>query len=320
MIQIQPRLNKLAVLIEADNVPPACAEQLFSEIAKYGTATVKRAYGDWTTSKLMGWKNILNQFLIQPIQQFRYTAGKTATDIAMVIDAMDLLYSGKLDGICLVSSDSDFSRLATRLRESHLTVYGFGEPKTPQPFVVACDKFIKILPNHPFSKQKTSPIEKPSQPKTTNKLKCDTQLVNLSKIPSNPPFSKEAAPIEKPSQPKTTNKLKCDTQLVNFSKIPSNPPFSKETAPIEKPSQPKTTNELKCDTQLVNLLRSAVKAAADDEGWACLGHILQIVHQQASTFNLNKYGYKTLQELIKATQLFEIKDYHYVRDKRGYKG
>ncbi len=150
MTQTQSRLNKLAVLIEADNVPPAYAEKLFSEIAKYGIATVKRAYGDWTTSKLTGWKNILNQFAIQPIQQFRYTVGKTATDCTMVIDAMDLLYSGKLDGFCLVSSDSDFTRLATRLRESRLTVYGFGEQKTPQPFVVACEKFIKILPTPPF--------------------------------------------------------------------------------------------------------------------------------------------------------------------------
>jgi NYN domain len=132
---------KLAVLIDADNASPAVVEELLAEIAKYGTAHVKRAYGDWTGTSLRGWKEHLLAQSIQPIQQFSYTAGKNATDAAMVIDAMDLLYSGRLDGFCLVSSDSDFTRLAARIRESGLTVYGFGERKTPKPFVAACDKF-----------------------------------------------------------------------------------------------------------------------------------------------------------------------------------
>ena len=159
MIQTQSQQSKLAVLIDADNVAPAYAEKLFSEVAKYGTATIKRAYGDWTTPNLTGWKNILNQFAIQPIQQDRDTVGKNATDIAMIIDAMDLLYSAELNGFCLVSSDSDFTRLATRLRESRLTVYGFGEQKTPQPFVVACEKFIKILPTPPLFKTYLYPLD-----------------------------------------------------------------------------------------------------------------------------------------------------------------
>src|SRR6266702_246436 len=135
---------KLAVLIDADNAKPGIAEDLLAEVAKYGTAHVKRAYGDWTGTSLKCWKEQLLAQSIQPIQQFAYTRGKNATDAAMVIDAMDLLYSGRFDGFCLVSSDSDFTRLAARLRESGLTVYGFGERKTPKPFVAACDKFIYI--------------------------------------------------------------------------------------------------------------------------------------------------------------------------------
>ena len=138
---------RLAVLIDADNAQPAITEALLAEVAKYGTAHVKRAYGDWTGTSLKGWKDHLLAQSIQPIQQFAYTTGKNATDAAMVIDAMDLLYSGHLDGFCIVSSDSDFTRLAARLRESGLTVYGFGERKTPKAFVAACDKFIYIMQN-----------------------------------------------------------------------------------------------------------------------------------------------------------------------------
>src|ERR1700754_707403 len=135
---------RLAVLIDADNAQPSIAEGLLAEVAKYGTAHVKRAYGDWTGTSLKGWKDQLLAQSIQPIQQFAYTIGKNSTDAAMVIDAMDLLYSERLDGFCLVSSDSDFPRLAARIRESGLIVYGFGERKTPKPFVAACDKFIYI--------------------------------------------------------------------------------------------------------------------------------------------------------------------------------
>lgn len=132
----------LAVLIDADNAPAAIVEGLFEEIAKYGVANVKRIYGDWTGPQLGGWKKVLLDHSIQPVQQFAYTKGKNATDSALIIDAMDLLYTRRFDGFCLVSSDSDFTRLASRLREEGLTVYGFGEAKTPQPFVSACDKFI----------------------------------------------------------------------------------------------------------------------------------------------------------------------------------
>lgn len=134
----------LAVLIDADNAPAAIVEGLFEEIAKYGVASVKRIYGDWTGPQLGGWKKVLLDHSIQPIQQFAYTKGKNATDSSLIIDAMDLLYTRRFDGFCLVSSDSDFTRLASRLREEGLTVYGFGEEKTPRPFVAACDKFVYI--------------------------------------------------------------------------------------------------------------------------------------------------------------------------------
>lgn len=136
------RVDRLAILIDADNSNPARLTELLTEIAKYGNASVRRAYGNWTSGQLGGWKAGLLDHSIQPIQQFNYTTGKNATDSAMIIDAMDLLYGGRLDGFCIVSSDSDFTRLAARIREQGLTVYGFGERKTPQAFVAACDKFV----------------------------------------------------------------------------------------------------------------------------------------------------------------------------------
>jgi hypothetical protein len=132
----------LAVLIDSDNAQAAVISDLLAEVAQVGTATVKRAYGDWTTPQLGSWKDVLNVHAIVPVQQFSYTTGKNATDSALIIDAMDLLHGGRVDGFCLVSSDSDFTRLATRIREQGLLVIGFGERKTPKPFVAACDRFL----------------------------------------------------------------------------------------------------------------------------------------------------------------------------------
>jgi uncharacterized LabA/DUF88 family protein len=132
----------LALLIDGDNASPKIIVGLMAEIANYGTASVKRIYGDWTGPNLKGWKECLLEHSIQPIQQFAYTTGKNATDGAMIIDAMDLLYTGRFSGFCIVSSDSDFARLAARIREQGVTVYGFGERKTPRPFITACDKFV----------------------------------------------------------------------------------------------------------------------------------------------------------------------------------
>ncbi|WP_370480160.1 NYN domain-containing protein [Tamlana flava] len=135
---------KIAVLIDGDNIPSKYISEMMEEITKYGTPTIKRIYGDWTKPHLSKWKNVLLENAITPIQQYSYTQGKNATDSAMIIDAMDILYSGKVNGFCLVSSDSDFTKLATRLREAGIIVYGMGEKKTPDPFIVACDKFIYL--------------------------------------------------------------------------------------------------------------------------------------------------------------------------------
>ena len=166
--------TSLAVLIDADNAQASIIEGLLSEIAKFGVASVKRIYGDWTTPNLGQWKTVLLEHSIQPIQQFRYTTGKNATDSAMIIDAMDLLYTSTFDGFCIVSSDSDFTRLASRIRESGKRVYGFGEKKTPQPFVAACDRFV-------YTEIFSLKIDAQEEPQKIppNKLKQDTKLINL---------------------------------------------------------------------------------------------------------------------------------------------
>ena len=239
--------DKLAVLIDADNAQPSIVDGLLAEIANYGVASVKRIYGDWTGPGLKGWKEVLLEHSIQPMQQFAYTKGKNATDSAMIIDAMDLLYTGKFDGFCIVSSDSDFTKLASRIRESGLLVYGFGEQKTPTPFVSACDKFI-------FTEVLRAKID--------------------------------------------------------------------ESEAIVK----KSSNELKQDTKLVSLLRNAVEASSDDDGWAQLGPVGSNIAKPAPAFDSRNYGYGKLGELVKATKLFDIEERQvgdnnskvlYVRDKRN---
>ena len=228
---------RLAVLIDADNAQPSITEGLLAEVAKYGTAHVKRAYGDWTAPNLRGWKDQLLAQSIQPIQQFAYTTGKNATDAAMVIDAMDLLYSGRFDGFCIVSSDSDFTRLAARLRESGMTVYGFGERKTPKPFVAACDKFIYV-----------------------ENLRFTDEVQDAGSDAGAKPARRKAA----------------------------------------------TAAQLKSDAALVSLLRNAVEAASDDDGWAPLSAVGNILTNQRPDFDSRTYGYGKLSDLIKATTLFEI--------------
>ena len=180
------RVARLAILIDADNSNPARLPQLLAEIAKFGNASVRRAYGNWTSGHLGGWKNGLLTHSIQPIQQFNYTTGKNATDSALIIDAMDLLYTGNLDGFCLVSSDSDFTKLASRLRESGKTVYGFGEPKTPHSLVAACDKFVYLDVLRRAEKSGASSPEAEETPaarapsrRTTAELRGDAKLVRL---------------------------------------------------------------------------------------------------------------------------------------------
>ena len=169
-----PSQSSLAVLIDADNAQAAIIEALLAEVGKYGIASVKRIYGDWTKPELGSWKKVLLEHSIHPVQQFRYTTGKNSTDSAMIIDAMDLLYTGRFDGFCLVSSDSDFTRLASRIREEGKRVYGFGEKKTPKALVSACDKFIftEVL-----AAEQSTDTALPR--KSAKALKADGRLVNL---------------------------------------------------------------------------------------------------------------------------------------------
>lgn len=161
----------LAVLIDGDNIPSAYVKEMMEEIAKYGNPTIKRIYGDWTNPRLGKWKNILLENAITPIQQYGYTQGKNATDSAMIIDAMDILYTGKVNGFCIVSSDSDFTRLATRLREAGMQVYGIGEKKTPNPFIVACDKFIYLeILKKPEITSSTDAKDTPSSKSAVDKI------------------------------------------------------------------------------------------------------------------------------------------------------
>jgi hypothetical protein len=171
---------RLAVLIDADNIPYSNVKGMLEEIAKYGTPTFKRIYGDWTKPTVSGWKSVLLENAITPVQQYSYTQGKNATDSAMIIDAMDILYSGNVDGFCLVSSDGDFTRLATRLRETGMKVIGIGERKTPSPFIIACDKFIYLeIINTPTAATDPKVLKKkPGKPSRSKPRNEDNDQMN----------------------------------------------------------------------------------------------------------------------------------------------
>jgi len=173
--------DKLAVLIDADNVPYANVKEMLEEISKNGTPTIKRIYADWTKPTVTGWKNVLLENAITPVQQYSYTTGKNSSDSALIIDAMDILYTGKVNGFCIVSSDSDFTRLATRLREAGMTVIGFGEKKTPQPFISACDKFIylEILKTANVEPNLTAKTKEKPKQKEEPLSKVDAETIRL---------------------------------------------------------------------------------------------------------------------------------------------
>lgn len=249
---------RIALLIDADNSPASKIDEILDELANYGVINIRRAYGDWKSRHLSAWEDVLHEYAIQPIQQFAYTKGKNATDSAMIIDAMDLLYTKQLDGFGIVSSDSDFTPLVMRIRADGLKVFGFGEKKTPSPFVNACSKFL-FLENLGAS----------SEPEIKATAEMDGAAIAT------------AAP---------------------------------KTAAVKL-----TAKELKSDTRLVNLLRKAVEAAADDEGWAGLGAVGQHISKQAS-FDSRNYGYAKLKDLYQAIGLFDIQSKDkgvYVRDKRS---
>lgn len=231
---------RLAVLIDADNIPYSNVKGMLGEIAKYGTPTFKRIYGDWTKPTVAGWKSVLLENAITPVQQYSYTQGKNATDSAMIIDAMDILYSGKIDGFCLVSSDSDFTRLATRLREAGMKVIGIGERKTPKPFIVACDKFIYI--------------------EIINSLTSSQELAVVKKRRGQPVRSKQ----------KTVE----TEQQVQIRKVKS-------------------------------LIASSITDLADENGWAYLGDVGNLILKKQPDFDPRNFGFAKLTPLIRSFD-FEI--------------
>lgn len=250
--------HRIALLIDADNSPAGKIDEVLDELAKYGVINIRRAYGDWKSRHLNAWEDVLHEYAIQPMQQFAYTKGKNATDSAMIIDAMDLLYTKQLDGFGIVSSDSDFTPLVMRIRANGLKVFGFGEKKTPEPFVKACSVFL--------------------------------YLENLG----------EAA------EPNTS----AASESGEGGAVAAAP----KTAAVKL-----SAKELKSDTRLVSMLRKAVEAKADDEGWAGLGAIGQHISQKES-FDSRNYGYAKLKDIFLAIGLFEVQSRDkgvFVRDKRS---
>ncbi|MEC5147736.1 NYN domain-containing protein [Chitinophaga sp. 212800010-3] len=223
---------RLAVLIDADNIPYHNIKAMLEEVAKYGSPTFKRIYGDWTKPTVAGWKGVLLENAITPIQQYSYTSGKNATDSAMIIDAMDILYTGRVDGFCLVSSDSDFTRLATRLREAGMIVYGMGEQKTPTAFRAACDKFIYL------------------------------EILQVSEKKEN---------VDKAKSPKE-----------------------------------KRNSISKADKQLIALLSASINDIADEDGWAYLGELGNLLLKKQPDFDSRNYGFNKLLQLLKSFPNFEI--------------
>jgi len=270
---------RLAVLIDADNTFKMIdiIDEFFEEISKFGDATVRRIYGDWTQNQLNRWKEILPQYAIQPIQQYANTKGKNATDSALIIDAMDLLYSAPLDGFCIVSSDSDFTRLAIRFREAGKLVYGFGEQKTPESLMAACNKFIYI---EILSQNKEVESAASTEPETRSATSIPADTGSLS-------------------EPKSLKAAEAETQK------------------LIRPGTRKTAKELAQDTKLVSLIRSAIDALSDEDGYAHIGEVKKHIVKNYSAFDSRNYGYAKFGELVKAVALFEIDaQKQRVKDKR----
>ncbi|CAN5236407.1 NYN domain-containing protein [soil metagenome] len=269
--------RRLAVLIDADNAQASVIEGLLAEVAKYGLASVKRIYGDFTSTRMQQWKQILLEHSIQPVQQFAYTTGKNATDSSMIIDAMDLMYTRRFDGFCLVTSDSDFTRLAQRLREEGLVVYGFGEQKTPSAFRQACDKFVYTEVLRPLSPPKSTPAAAPAK-KATRKTAA----------------KKTAATITAASAR--------SAQHGNADAGPG--PAGVAAQADEAPASDKSSASLP-----LGLLRKAIEHASDDSKWANLGSVGNYVNKVSPDFDPRLYGYKKLSDLFRQhPKYFEVEE------------
>jgi hypothetical protein len=264
---------KLAVLIDADNVPYSNVKGMMEEIAKYGTPTTKRIYADWTKPNANGWKTVLLEHAITPIQQYSYTVGKNSSDSAMIIDAMDLLYSEKVDGFCIVSSDSDFTRLAIRLRESGMKVIGIGEKKTPNSFIVACDRFIYIEV-------------------LDGAIKKTRVIANGRSKSPKPTIAPPIAESKKTTDP------------------------SPDNSRGEQAQQKETPNKI--DTQTIELIEDTLDAIGDEDGWAFLGDVGNLIVKKKPEFDPRNYGFSKLTPMLKSlTDILEIDERE--SDKKGIK-
>ena len=272
---------RLAVLIDADNASRTAMRDVMAEIAVYGTPTVKRIYGDWTTPNMASWKPILLENAITPIQQYSYTTGKNATDSAMIIDAMDILYTGSCDGFVLVSSDSDFTRLATRLREAGKKVIGMGEKKTPNPFIVACDKFIYIEVIRAEAKAALATAEREAA------AQAESAPASAKTEPA--PAKTEGAKSGKKSRKKTAEPA--------AAPVPEPEP---EPQPVPEPAQKKVPKEV------VHLIADAMDMIADEDGYAVMGELGNLLIRQQPDFDPRNYGFSKLTQLIKSIDRFEV--------------
>lgn len=264
---------RLAVLIDADNAPRTAIKDVMAEVAVYGTPTIKRIYGDWTAPNMSTWKPLLLENAITPIQQYAYTTGKNATDSAMIIDAMDILYSGRVEGFVLVSSDSDFTRLATRLREAGMKVYGMGERKTPNPFIVACDKFVYIEVIRAAG-EKARAAEEEKQERTRDE--------------------RENKEREKAGQGRQ-----------ELAKGTIQKGGRKKAGEI-KPLLPEPEPEGVVPHKVVELLADSLEVIADEDGYAFLGELGNLLLKKQPDFDPRNFGFSKLTKLVKALDRFEI--------------
>ena len=267
--------NRFAVLIDADNVSVKYIKIILDEISKDGIATYKRIYGDWTNPSLISWKSTLLDNSIIPVQQYSYTTGKNSTDSAMIIDAMDILYSGRVEGFCLVSSDSDFTRLAARLRESGMTVIGMGESKTPNSFIAACNKF-----------------------KYLDILSAADEAEAEEAAPKAEPAKKPAA------QPKKT------AQKAAAKKPKEEPKAEKEPKPAEpKKQQEKAIEEPRTSLRTIRRsLRTIVRENSDEDNWMMVSQVGNLLDKRYTDFDVRNFGFSKLTPFLESLDMFEIKD------------
>lgn len=307
--------EKLAVLIDADNTSAACAQDLLEEIAKYGTASVKRIYGDWSSSSLNGWRNILLKHALTPIQQFAYTKGKDATDMVLIIDAMDLLYSGHIDGFCLVSSDSDFTPLASRIRASGRVVYGFGREKTPEAFRQACDRFFYIENLSEASKDKPNdetapaiaPISKPDAAKpasTTRQMDAATRNLLYKSIKDATDEATGWAFVGKIGNVISETRPDFDSRSYGYAKLSG---MLRDLRSLQ--FRIDEANRMYCRKipfgELVKLLDEAFNKFKSAKGWANLDVVGKYVKPR---WNWQEYGFESFPDLLEKVDHVELAD------------